>query len=592
MPDISPTIAVIQARMGSSRLPGKVLMPIAGQPLLWHIVHRLGYCRHVDGIVIATSTDPSDDAIEAFCRDQNILCVRGSLDNVLDRYRLAAERSGARTLLRVTGDTPLVDPGFVDYLVTAMIGNDGDFAVIEPGALCAHEGVDVFSRRALDWLLRHAADDPVAREHVTSYFKLRPGGVKVVTVPAYAPLAVAHERFSIDTVDDLTLIRAVYDRLGAAPGELKLADALKLLGDEPSWRQINAHVRQKSISQVERHALICCQGGSKAGLGHVRRTLSLARALRDSQGFGVVVGIHGDEDIADLIRAASFETVRLERDQDLQALAGTRKFSLGIVDVKDWLTRGDVATLARNIPVIAVIDDISDRRLAASHAYYPPIPQAGELAWAGSACKPRIGWEWCILGFDPARLAAPDKRAPGQFRIAISMGGADPLNLTATALEALDLIKPSFQADFVIGPAFADPKTLIGRIEKAGPNFHALTNVSDLVGLFANADLALIAFGVTAYEVAALGVPAIYLPISQDHLRSASAFVSAGLGLALPEAASAYAIAAAVSSLMEDDARRRDMHLTGPKLITGGGAAKIAADLADAVAKQSQPVLR
>src|SRR4051812_31068148 len=117
MTGISPVVAVIQARMSSSRLPGKVLMPIAEKPLLWHVVHRLRQCRSVDRIAVATSTDARDDAIEAFCAAERILCIRGSLDNVLDRYRLAAERSEARTLLRITGDSPLIDPGFVDYLI-------------------------------------------------------------------------------------------------------------------------------------------------------------------------------------------------------------------------------------------------------------------------------------------------------------------------------------------------------------------------------------------------------------------------------------------------------------------------------------------
>jgi spore coat polysaccharide biosynthesis protein SpsF len=110
--------------------------------------------------------------------------------------------------------------------------------------------------------------------------------------------------------------------------------------------------------------------------------------------------------------------------------------------------------------------------------------------------------------------------------------------------------------------------------------------------VFARADLALIAFGVTAYEVAALGVPAIYLPISQDHLRSAFIFVSAGLGLALPEAVSADVLASAVSGLMKDEGLRRTMHVTGPKIVTGKGAINIAADLAEAVSQYSQPVLR
>jgi spore coat polysaccharide biosynthesis protein SpsF len=585
MRDASPVVAVIQARMSSSRLPGKVLMPIAGKPLLWHIVHRLRLCRTVDSIAVATSTDPRDDAIAEFCGAEGVICVRGSLHNVLDRYRLAAEQTGAKTLLRVTGDSPLIDPCFVDYLVTAIAQGDFDFVQLAPGALCAHEGVDVFSRRALDWLTANAADDPVAREHVTSYFRRVSGAVSTAIVPEYKPLAREHARISVDTADDLAFVRAVYDELQAPAGDVSLEEVLKLTQEEPSYRQINAHVRQKTMDQVERHALICCQGGRNSGLGHVRRSLSLARALRDSQGFGVAIGVDGDEAVTGLIRAASFEPVRLEHPADLQGLAETRNFSLAIVDVKDWLSRADVASLAKQVSALAVIDDISDRRLAASHAYYPPVPQAGALSWEGSSCQPRIGWEWCVLGFDPAQLMPAKLTQESAPRIVVSMGGADPLNLTVIALKALGSLEQLVRADFVIGPAFADPEGVVARIENASPHFRALRNVSDLSSVFAGADLAVVAFGVTAYELAALGVPAIYLPISADHAVSAQIFTAAGLGVALPMGVSARDIAVCVTQLMGDEKRRNAVRRAGPALVDGRGAANIAADLA-AVSEQ------
>ena len=203
MQNSAPVVAVIQARMGSSRLPGKVLMLVAGKPLLWHIIHRLRQCQTVDAIAVATPTDPRDDAIAKFCADEGVICVRGPLHNVLERYRLTAEQTGAETLLRVTGDAPLIDPGLVDYLVRGLQQLGGDFAQFEPGVLCAHEGVDVFSRHALNWLTTHAANDPVAREHVTSYFKLHAGKVATVLLPVYAPLAQEPARLSVDTIEDL-----------------------------------------------------------------------------------------------------------------------------------------------------------------------------------------------------------------------------------------------------------------------------------------------------------------------------------------------------------------------------------------------------
>jgi spore coat polysaccharide biosynthesis protein SpsF len=569
-----PVVAVIQARMSSSRLPGKVLAPIAGKPLIWHLVHRLRKCSEVDSVVVATSTDSRDDALEDFCRGQDIVCVRGSLSNVLDRYRLAAECTGAQLLLRVTGDSPLIDPAFVDYLVAGLRQGGADFVQLVPGARCAHEGVDAFSRRALDWLTSHAVDDPVAQEHVTSWFKLHPDAVKTEFLADYAPLATEHARLSVDTADDLAFIRAVYDRLSAPPGEVRLVDVLNLIRDEPHYRNINAHVRQKSMTQRERHALICCQGGKNAGLGHVRRSLSLARALRDTQGLGVTFA--ASSEIAGMISAAGFA---VRSGASPAALAGERKFDLAIADVKDSLSRGDVAALAAAIPVVAVIDDGSDRRLAATHAYYPPVPQAYALSWDESACQARIGWEWCVLGLDPTHIV----RRREEGHIVVSMGGADPLGLTDAALEALKLVPPPFQADFVIGPAFASPKTLASHIEAAGPAFHARRYESDLASLFARCELALVAFGVTAYELAALGVPALYVPISEDHVRSASAFAAAGMGEALPLNVAPQQFAQKIMQLLADGPRLSAMAAAGRRHVDGNGAANIAANLALAV---------
>jgi spore coat polysaccharide biosynthesis protein SpsF len=213
-----PIVAVIQARMGSTRLPGKVLMPVAGKPMLWHIIHRLKQCRTIDSVAVATSVDSRDNAIEQFCAETGVVCVRGPLQNVLERYRLAALKTGARTLLRVTGDAPLIDPGLVDYLVNGLIKTGADFVQFESGVLCAHEGVDVFSRQALDWLTTHAGGNAIAREHVTSYLKRRPDKVCTAYLPAYAPLVRPHERLSVDTPEDLAFLRAVYARLNMPAG--------------------------------------------------------------------------------------------------------------------------------------------------------------------------------------------------------------------------------------------------------------------------------------------------------------------------------------------------------------------------------------
>ena len=132
----------------------------------------------------------------------------GPEDDVLARYASAAEKLDADIIVRVSSDAPFIDAGFVDHLIATLIEQDGDYVLMEEGSECAHEGVDPFSRRALDQLMMDAAHDPAAREHVTGYFKLHPDFVKIVRAAPYPPLARKGGRFTIDTPDDLAFVEA------------------------------------------------------------------------------------------------------------------------------------------------------------------------------------------------------------------------------------------------------------------------------------------------------------------------------------------------------------------------------------------------
>ena len=580
-------VAIVQARMGSTRLPGKVLRPIAGQPLLWHVLHRLRRCVLLDDIVIATSVNPRDDAIQTFCRDENITCVRGPEDNVLARFAIAAERSKADYILRVSADAPLLDAAFIDHLLEALVAQDGDYVLLEPGAVCAHEGVDPFSRRALDKLLKEAADDPVAREHVTGYFKLHPEFVRIVHAAPFPPLARKAARLTIDTPDDLAFIETLHRRMEAKAGEASLSDLLLLLEREPQLASINSHVRQKSLNAEGGLAMIRCDGGGMLGFGHMKRTLTLARALRDREGLGVIFALNGEEDAADTIRQAGFETVVLPRIGQTTAFGGVvaaKQPDILVADARTNLSRDMLARLQGKVGVIAVIDDSTDRRFAATHAYYPPVPQLQHLSWKGTSTQVHSGWEWALLGFDPGRVRA-QTRDNSRPTIVVSMGGSDPLDWTRLAARALARINAPFKARFVIGPGFRNGPALAREIEAMSPNFEIVQGVNDLGAVFAAADLALVTFGVTAYELGALGVPALYLTISDDHAMSASSFENAGMGstIGLGRMLRADDIAKATWELLRDENRRREMRAAGLHTIDGLAAERIAADLVQAL---------
>ncbi|MEI9990240.1 MAG: NTP transferase domain-containing protein [Rhizomicrobium sp.] len=573
-------VAIIQARMGSTRLPGKVLRPIAGRPLLWHIVHRLKKSHLIEDIAVATTTNAADDAIVEFGKENGVAVIRGPEDEVLARFALAAEATDADVIVRVSSDAPFIDAGFIDHLLTAMIAQGGDYVLMRDGARTAHEGVDPFTRRGLDKLMMDAQDDAVAREHVTGYFKLHPDFVPIARASAYPELAREGGRLTVDTPDDLAFIEAVHARMAAKAGEASLADILLLLEREPSLRRINAHVQQKRIAAQGGLALIRCDGGGKFGYGHVKRMVALARALRDREGIGAVFALNGTDDACEPIRRAGFGVTIADT---LDSLVDKHAPDLLLLDCREGPDRAELAALSQRLALTALVDDGSDRRLACDLAYYPPVPQALALDWTGSHCSPRIGWEWSLLG--SSQTAMPPRKVSGRPVLLVTMGGSDPFGLTLRSARALAKLDPAFRARFVIGPGMADRRAVARQIVTLNRNFETIEGADDLATEFAGADLALAAFGVTAYELAAAGVPALYLCLTEDHAASASAFEAAGMGISLGVAADTGddAIARHVSKTLGDAGKLREMRAAGLMTIDGHGAARIATDLARAL---------
>jgi spore coat polysaccharide biosynthesis protein SpsF len=280
--DINPRIvAVIQARMRSTRLPGKVLRNVAGKPVLWHVLERLRQSHFIGTLCVATTTDPADDVLAAYAREQGAVVVRGPEDDVLQRFALASAELDPEIIVRVTADSPLVDASFIDYLIGEMVRRNADFVTLKPGVTAIHEGADPMTRRALDKLVSEAAGDPVAREHVCSYFKLHPDFVNVAEIELPAKWAFKGARLSVDTPADVNFIETIYSRLNAQAGMATLTDLVALLRREPQLLELNAHVHQKAMTATSGTVIMRCDGGASIGFGHVRRSLGIARALRD-----------------------------------------------------------------------------------------------------------------------------------------------------------------------------------------------------------------------------------------------------------------------------------------------------------------------
>lgn len=249
---MSRTVAILQARMGSSRLPGKVLIELAGRPMLGWAVERTRRASCVDAVVVATTLDASDDPIEQYCAAQGYACYRGSAYDVLDRYYQAALGWQAETVVRITADCPFIDPQVVDHTVAEFVRSGVDFAANRlppPWKRTYPIGLDteVCTFAALERAWREARL-PHEREHVMPYLYTEPGRFRTLLVntdPDYGAL-----RWTVDTPQDLALMRQL---VSFFPGrdDFSWLDVLAVVQQHPELGQLNAEVHAKVFDDVD-----------------------------------------------------------------------------------------------------------------------------------------------------------------------------------------------------------------------------------------------------------------------------------------------------------------------------------------------------
>ncbi len=214
--DIPLATVIVQARMGSSRLPGKMAALLAGRPLIWHILQRAAAIGPDLPVVLATTTAPRDDQLAAVARELGLPTVRGSEDDVLGRFLLALDRHPARWVVRVCGDSPLFDPSFLNRCLSLAHQEDADVVKFAGGGPSLFQGGEVISARALRYTRQAAGDDSLAREHVTAWAMRHADDPAHGLRTAYLdpePGMMRDGKLSIDTAPELATLQALYDEL-------------------------------------------------------------------------------------------------------------------------------------------------------------------------------------------------------------------------------------------------------------------------------------------------------------------------------------------------------------------------------------------
>lgn len=240
-------VAIIQARMGSTRLPGKVMKDILGKPVIIWDLDRIYLSKLIDEIVVAIPYGKENDVIIDTIKEYNdkIVTTRGSEDDVLDRYYQAAVQTNADVVVRITSDCPLIDSAVIDNVIEQFLNNDCDY--------CSNSlirtyprGLDteVFSFKALEEAYHEAKKD-YEREHVTPYIIENPDKFKLLNVAN--DIDLSHLRWTLDTKEDFEFIDAVYKKIYPKKQLFLMDDVLELLDMEPELIGINSHIEQKNI---------------------------------------------------------------------------------------------------------------------------------------------------------------------------------------------------------------------------------------------------------------------------------------------------------------------------------------------------------
>lgn len=239
-------IATISARMGSTRLPGKVLMPLCGKPVLEHIIERVKLSKYFDDIIIATTINPLDDAIEVFAKKHDYHFYRGSEEDVLARVYEAAKSLDADIVYRGMGDSPLVDHRIVDDLIEKLSEGNYDLVSNEMGDAPVPDGFDatVFTLKALEEGYREATH-PEMREHVTIHIKTDPERYKILALKAEGHMRESGLRLTLDTQEDYEVISKVYDALYYNNLDFSADDIIQFLMNHPDIAAINSGITQK-----------------------------------------------------------------------------------------------------------------------------------------------------------------------------------------------------------------------------------------------------------------------------------------------------------------------------------------------------------
>lgn len=570
-------VAIVQARIGSTRLPGKVLKKIQNKVVLDYVIDRLKTCKKIDDIVLAITTNKKDDVLEKYAKDKRINYIRGSEEDVLSRYYEAAKKYNADIIVRITSDCPLIDPKIVDEIITKHIEKNADYTanIIErtyPRGL----DTEVFNFKVLEENHKNAKEK-YYREHVTPYIREHPEKFKLQSIVAQGKIKRPDIRITLDTKEDLELISKIISHFDKI--DFNTEDVINYLEKNPELLKINQDVKQKE-SKNKLKVAFRVDASADIGIGHLMRCLALSEELTKKGHSCFFVTKTDNDELASKIRKKNdlFQlNPNLDLNQDAEALI---KFSNE--NSIDWIVTDHYGIDAeyiqnlkkKNFKVLS-IDDFAQIHYFSDIVLNQNIGSEKLRYSSEKDTKFLLGPKYAILR--DQLLTRENKKGPNDVKkILIMIGGTDKGNLILKILKSL---KSFNKAEFlvVIGPLNPHYDEIKNYVEDNGLKAKVIKSPENMADLYLESDIAISAGGTSSYEFSYFGIPNLIIAIADNQLIISNEFDKQNISIYLGEKDqfSPEKLQNKFNELISNSSLRKKLSGNGKRLVDGKGKQRI-----------------
>jgi spore coat polysaccharide biosynthesis protein SpsF len=506
-------VAIIQARMGSTRLPGKVIEKIGDKPLLEILVNRLQKSEYVDDITIATTKKEKDNAVEILANEIGINCYRGSEEDVLERFAEASMISNADVVVRVTGDNPLIDTDLVDTLINVHLTNNLDYTYCLDTPLGV--SAEIIESKVLEDISKKAELES-EREHVTPYIRSHQDDYKILQY--YSKIRNQNIRLTVDTDEDLKLVKTIYQHLGDLEN-LKISAVINFLKANPDIYRINAGVEQNPEDTIKTiRTAFLTEGSSEMGMGHVYRSITFARTILANLMGKAYFLTKSNDSVIKLIEDENLPAFKLKNDEEIVEHLKKLDINLVVIDNLDF-----------NEEILKKIKDTVNARVVMVDNLTPKIDRYADIVMSlvrSNFSNKHIynsnidtmylcGPKYLILRDEFDVFKNKKDLKPKIEDILLIFGGSDPSNHTSNVLEKLS---DDIRVNIVLGPEFKyfdDLDRILMKKQKSNVIVHR--EPENVAELMYNADLVITSPGLSMFESVYVGTPV--LVISQNSLQ-------------------------------------------------------------------------